>query len=101
MEERNVNRQNWDLKSGSNGSNQKTSEEEKTENGHCHGRRVAEPRAVSPLVKGEFPKTAEEESRELESLHIRVCGRVSWFAEIPGIVYVCVCVYVYGSVSLS
>lgn len=83
-------------KSGSEERKKKPLEEERAEDGHRVGRRVSEQRAVSPLVNGEFPKTAEEESRGLESLRIRVRGRVSEFAEIPSIVYVCVRVrYIY------
>ena len=89
LEERNVNRRNRDLKSGSNGSNRKTSEEEKTENGHRHGRRVAEPRELRSLVERCFAEMAEDESRGIDSLRIRVRGRVSEFAEIPSIVCVC------------
>lgn len=78
-------------KSGSEERKKKPLEEERTEDGYRHGRRVSEPRAVLSLVKKSFPKTAEEESRGLESLRVRVRGRVSEFAEIPSIVYVCVC----------
>ena len=99
--EKNTIRRNRDLKNGSNGRYRK-----RAEDGHHHGRRVSEPRAVSSLVNGEFPKTAEEESRGLDSLRIRVRGRVSEFAEILSIVYVCTCtcaIYIHtcarGSVS--
>lgn len=92
-------------KSGSEERKKKPLEEERAEDGHRVGRRVSEQRAVSPLVNGEFPKTAEEESRGLESLRIRVRGRVSEFAEIPSIVCVCGACAIYihtcarGSVS--
>ena len=105
MEERNVNRRNRDLKSGSNGSNRKTSEEERAEDGHRHGRRVSEPRELRSLVKRCFAEMAEEESRGLDSLRVRVRGRVSEFAEIPSIMCVCGACAIYihtcarGSVS--
>ena len=105
MKERNVNRRNRDLKSGRRESKRKTTEEDGTEESHRHDRRVTKPRAVSSLVKKSFPKTAEEESRGLESLRVRVRGRVSEFAEIPGIVCVCGACAIYihtcarGSVS--
>jgi hypothetical protein len=84
------------LKSGSEERKKKPVEEERTEDGHRVGRRVSEPRKLRSLVEGEFPKTAEEESRGLDSLRVRVRGRVSEFAEIPSIVYVCVCdIYTY------
>ena len=91
MEERNVNRRNRDLKSGRIGRHRK-----RAEDGHRNDRRVFELRAVLPLVYDGFPKTAEEESRGLESLCVRVRCRVSEFAEIPSIVCVCVRVrYIY------
>jgi len=93
-------------KSGSEERKKKPLEEERAEDGHRHDRSVSEPRAVSSLVKRSFPKTAEEESQGLESLRVRVRGRVSEFAEIPSIVYVCACtcaIYIHtcarGSVS--
>lgn len=79
-------------KSGPEERKKKPLEEKRAEDGHRVGRRVSEPRAVSPLVERCFAKTAEEESRGLDSLRVRVRGRVSKFAEIPSIV--CVCVYV-------
>jgi hypothetical protein len=92
-------------KSGFEERKKKPLEEERAEDGHRVGRRVTEPRELRSLVERCFAEMAEEESRGLDSLRVRVRGRVSEFAEIPSIVCVCGACAIYihtcarGSVS--